>query len=71
MKLKMDKAIHVAVKEKFGSSESSEDDNIDLSDCTIKMTHFEQALSLVTPSVSKQVIIVMIFSHWLSVTLRS
>ncbi|KAF2578440.1 hypothetical protein F2Q68_00002527 [Brassica cretica] len=50
----MDKAIHVAVKEKFGSSESSEDDNIDLSDCTIKMTHFEQALSLVTPSVSKQ-----------------
>ncbi|CAF1703060.1 hypothetical protein HID58_053209 [Brassica napus] len=50
----MDKAIHVAVKEKFGSSESSEDNNIDLSDCTIKMTHFEQALSLVTPSVSKQ-----------------
>ncbi|KAF2614549.1 hypothetical protein F2Q70_00009488, partial [Brassica cretica] len=50
----MDKAIHVAVKEKFGSSESSEDDNIDLSDCTIKRTHFEQALSLVTPSVSKQ-----------------
>ncbi|XP_018513294.1 cell division control protein 48 homolog C [Brassica rapa] len=50
----MDKAIHVAVKEKFGSSESSEDDNIDLSDCTIKMTHFEQGLSLVTPSVSKQ-----------------
>ncbi|KAG2295329.1 hypothetical protein Bca52824_041998 [Brassica carinata] len=47
----MDKAIHVAVKEKFGSSE---DGDIDLSDCTIKMTHFEQALSLVTPSVSKQ-----------------
>lgn len=63
MKLKMDKAIHVAVKEKFGSSESSEDDNIDLSDCTIKGTHFEQALSLVTPSVSKQVIIIMLFSH--------
>ncbi|KAF8091466.1 hypothetical protein N665_0445s0051 [Sinapis alba] len=45
----MDKAIHVAVKEKFGCSEDE-----DLSDCTIKMTHFEQALSLVTPSVSKQ-----------------
>ncbi|KAJ0249861.1 Cell division control protein 48 C [Hirschfeldia incana] len=47
----MDKAIHVAVKEKFGASE---DGDIDLSDCTIKLTHFEQALSLVTPSVSKQ-----------------
>ncbi|KAG2332856.1 hypothetical protein Bca52824_004036 [Brassica carinata] len=50
----MDKAIHVAVKEKFQSIESSEDGAMDLSDCTIKMTHFKQALSLVTPSVSKQ-----------------
>ncbi|CAN7136719.1 unnamed protein product [Brassica rapa subsp. narinosa] len=53
----MDKAIHVAVKEKLESSKSSsEDGDMDLSDCTIKMTHFEQALSLVTPYVSKQVI---------------
>ena len=53
----MDKAIHVAVKEKLESRESSsEDGDMDLSDCTIRMTHFEQALSLVTPSVSKQVI---------------
>ncbi|KAF2580776.1 hypothetical protein F2Q68_00001236 [Brassica cretica] len=50
----MDKAIHVAVKEKIQSCESSEDGDMDLSDCTIKMTHFKQALSLVTPSVSKQ-----------------
>ncbi|KAH0929650.1 hypothetical protein HID58_015377, partial [Brassica napus] len=51
----MDKAIHVAVKEKLESRESSsEDGDMDLSDCTIRMTHFEQALSLVTPSVSKQ-----------------
>ncbi|KAH0932492.1 hypothetical protein HID58_009609 [Brassica napus] len=50
----MDKAIHVAVKEKIQSSKSSEDGDMDLSDCTIKMTHFKQALSLVTPSVTKQ-----------------
>ncbi|XP_013682858.2 cell division control protein 48 homolog C [Brassica napus] len=50
----MDKAIHVAVKEKFQSIESSEDGDMDFSDCTIKMTHFKQALSSVTPSVSKQ-----------------
>ncbi|KAG2296915.1 hypothetical protein Bca4012_017394 [Brassica carinata] len=50
----MDKAIHVAVKEKFQSIEWSEDGDMDFSDCTIKMTHFKQALSLVTPSVSKQ-----------------
>ncbi|KAJ4907457.1 Cell division control protein 48-like protein C [Raphanus sativus] len=50
----MDQAIHVAVKEKFQSIESSEDGDMDSSDCTIKMTHFKQALSLVTPSVSKQ-----------------
>ena len=55
MKWKMDKAIHVAVKEKFQSIESSEDGDMDFSDCTIKMTHFKQALSSVTPSVSKQV----------------
>ena len=55
MKWKMDKAIHVAVKEKIQSSKSSEDGDMDLSDCTIKMTHFKQALSLVTPSVTKQV----------------
>ncbi|KAJ0261927.1 AAA ATPase [Hirschfeldia incana] len=50
----MDQAIHVAVKEKFQSIESSEYGDMDFSDCTIKMTHFKQALSLVTPSVSKQ-----------------
>ncbi|CAH8289889.1 unnamed protein product [Eruca vesicaria subsp. sativa] len=42
----MDKAINEATKEKFV--------DMDLSDCTIKMTHFKQALSLVTPSVSKK-----------------
>ncbi|XP_018474509.1 cell division control protein 48 homolog C-like isoform X2 [Raphanus sativus] len=50
----MDKAIHVAVKEKFQSIESSEDGDMNSSDCTIKFTHFKQALSLVTPSLSKQ-----------------
>ncbi|CAH8385717.1 unnamed protein product [Eruca vesicaria subsp. sativa] len=34
----MDRAIHVAVEEKFKPSE------IDSSDCTLKMTHFEQAI---------------------------
>ncbi|CAA7038707.1 unnamed protein product [Microthlaspi erraticum] len=46
----VDKAIHQAVEEKFRCSESSEDS----SECTINMTHFEQALSLVQPSVNKQ-----------------
>ncbi|CAN6821151.1 unnamed protein product [Brassica oleracea] len=52
----VDKAIHVAIEEKFSSVESSEGDGaIDLSgDCTIKVTHFQQAVSLVSPSVSKQ-----------------
>ncbi|KAJ0260449.1 AAA ATPase [Hirschfeldia incana] len=51
----MDKAIHVAVKEKLKSSvSSSADGDMDLSDRTIKMTHFEQALSSVKPSVTKQ-----------------
>ncbi|ESQ45737.1 hypothetical protein EUTSA_v10010134mg [Eutrema salsugineum] len=47
----VDKAIHVAVEEKF---RSIEDDDIttDSSECTIKMAHFEQALSLVAPSVN-------------------
>ncbi|KAG2293834.1 hypothetical protein Bca52824_040503 [Brassica carinata] len=52
----VDKAIHVAIEEKFSSIESSEGDGaIDLSgDCTIKVTHFQQAVTLVSPSVSKQ-----------------
>lgn len=52
---KMDKAIHLAVEEKFRSIESSEGDGvIDSSECVIKVTHIQQAVSLVSPSVSKQ-----------------
>ncbi|KAJ4897008.1 Cell division control protein 48-like protein C [Raphanus sativus] len=51
----MDKAIHLAVEEKFRSIESSEGDGvIDSSECVIKVTHIQQAVSLVSPSVSKQ-----------------
>ncbi|WZY84543.1 hypothetical protein YC2023_030927 [Brassica napus] len=46
------KVIHVAIEEKFISIESSEGDGV--IDCTIKVTHFQQAVSLVSPSVSKQ-----------------
>ncbi|CAH2055381.1 unnamed protein product [Thlaspi arvense] len=49
----VDKAIHLAVDEKFRASESSEDDVTGSAECTINMTHFEQALSLVPPSVNK------------------
>ncbi|CAN8321725.1 unnamed protein product [Cochlearia groenlandica] len=48
----VDKAIHQAVEEKFKSCEN--DDNTYTTECTIKMTHFEQALALVLPSVNKQ-----------------
>lgn len=65
----MDKAIHVAIEEKFSSIESSEGDGaIDLSgDCTIKVTHFQQAVTLVSPSVSKQV--TMLFSLFVFINL--
>ncbi|XP_010496287.1 PREDICTED: cell division control protein 48 homolog C-like [Camelina sativa] len=48
------KATFQAVEEMVGSSESSEDDVLDTTQCTIKMTHFEQVLSSVSPSVNKQ-----------------
>ncbi|KAL0885275.1 hypothetical protein Bca101_009257 [Brassica carinata] len=51
----MDKAIHLAVEERFQSIELSEgDDVIGSSECTIKATHTHQAVSLVSPSVNKQ-----------------
>ncbi|KAL1211279.1 Cell division control protein-like protein [Cardamine amara subsp. amara] len=48
------KATFQAVEEIANSSELTEDDVTDSTQCTIKMTHFEQALSLVSPSVNKQ-----------------
>lgn len=62
----MDKAIHLAVEERFQSIELSEgvDDVIGSSECTIKATHIQQAVSLVSPSVNKQVI--MLFSLFFS-----
>ncbi|CAE5965739.1 unnamed protein product [Arabidopsis arenosa] len=48
------KATFQAVEEMIGSSESSEDDVTDITESTIKSKHFEQALSLVSPSVNKQ-----------------
>ncbi|CAL9219262.1 unnamed protein product [Arabidopsis halleri] len=48
------KATFQAVEEMIGSSESSEDDVTDITQSTIKSKHFEQALSLVSPSVNKQ-----------------
>ncbi|KAF8112740.1 hypothetical protein N665_0062s0084 [Sinapis alba] len=51
----MDKAIHLAVEERFRSIELSEGgDVIGSSECTIKVTHIQQAVSLVSPSVNKQ-----------------
>ncbi|KFK37626.1 hypothetical protein AALP_AA3G007600 [Arabis alpina] len=46
----VDKALHQAVEEKFSLSE---DDVTDSTQCVVKMTHFEQALSLVSSSVNK------------------
>lgn len=60
------KVIHVAIEEKFISIESSEGDGV--IDCTIKVTHFQQAVSLVSPSVSKQV--TMLFSLFVFTNLK-
>ncbi|EOA36415.1 hypothetical protein CARUB_v10010913mg [Capsella rubella] len=48
------KATFVAVEEITCSSEDDDDDVTDSTKCSIKMTHFEQALSLVSPSVNTQ-----------------
>ncbi|CAD5312902.1 unnamed protein product [Arabidopsis thaliana] len=48
------KATFQAVEEITTISCEDDDDITDTSQCTIKMTHFEQALSLVSPSVNKQ-----------------
>ncbi|KAG7597259.1 AAA+ ATPase domain [Arabidopsis suecica] len=48
------KATFQAVEEITTCGEDDDDDITDTSQCMIKMTHFEQALSLVSPSVNKQ-----------------
>ncbi|XP_010497964.1 PREDICTED: cell division control protein 48 homolog C-like [Camelina sativa] len=48
------KATFLAVEEITSTCEDDDEDVTDLTKCTIKMTNFEQALSLVSPSVNKQ-----------------
>lgn len=63
IKWKVQKATFQAVEEMIGSSESSEDDVTDITQSTIKSKHFEQALSLVSPSVNKQVFSSLCLHH--------
>lgn len=64
----MDKAIHQAVEEKFSLSE---DDVTDSTQCVVKITHFEQALSLVSSSVSKQVFSSLSLHHFAKLEILS